>query len=253
MTSSIYEFIGTKIRPIELASIIKRVLRINRKYFLISGNYWYLDPVSNFGLRLLKEKHYEPEITDRILNKLQEGDVFVDLGANEGYYSILASKKVGRNGMVYCIEPQERLWGVILKNINKNNCYNIDILPYAVSEKREEVSITLSPTINSGSSTIVNEKRRKFWKRQRLNCTTLDELFYLNDFLVIKLMKVDIEGYEFFALKGAVKLLEKKMIKNIVIEFHPLQLSELQQSAQQIYDFLNKYGYTEINGVFTCE
>src|SRR5258706_9292479 len=192
MEKGIYKFIGTKVRPVELASIIKAVLRIKRKYFLINSNYWYIDPISNFGLRLLNDGYYEPEMENIILNNLNDGDIFIDLGSNEGYFSILASKKVGKNGKVYSIEPQDRLWKIILKNINKNNCYNVSIIPYAMAEKKGEISITLSPSTNTGSSTIVEEKRRKFWKKQTLNCTTLDEIFYLNNLQVIKLMKIDI-------------------------------------------------------------
>ena len=245
MGLSIYEFIWTKVRPIELASVLKSLLRIDRRFYSLNDNFWYIDPVSNFGLRLMREGHYEPETTDLILNNLGDGDIFIDLGGNEGYYSILASSKVGKTGKVYCIEPQSRLWEVISKNINKNGCYNVSILPYAVSEKKEEISITLSPSINTGSSSIVKQTRRKFWKNQVINCTTLDELFSSEQFSEIKLIKIDIEGYEFFALKGGKDLLKRKVFKNIIVEFHPPQLKDLGQTVEEICGFLKENGYAE--------
>jgi FkbM family methyltransferase len=261
MAQSLYEFIGTKVRPIELASILKSLLQVRRKFYRIKNKFWYIDPVSNFGIRLLHEGEYEPQTTDLIIDNLNEGDTFIDLGGNEGYYSILASDKVGKRGKVFCIEPQSRLWDVISKNINKNECYNVCILPYAVAEKREEISITLSPSINTGSSSIVKQARRKFWKRERINCATLDELFPSDGYSKIELLKIDIEGFEFFALKGAIDLLKRKAFKNIIVEFHPSQLKALGQSADEIYAFLDKYGYTasqkkpldENLTLFTCE
>ncbi len=253
MASKIHEFIGTKVRPIELAALLQTLMRIKRKFYFINDLYWYLDPVSNLGLRLLKYGYYEEDMTELILGNLEEGDTFVDLGTNEGYFSILASKKVGKNGKVFSIEPQSRLWEIILNNANKNHCYNISIIPYAASDNMGEVSITLSPPINTGSSTIVKTRRRSFWKTQTLNSTTLDNLFLRDDIPSIKLMKVDIEGFEFFALKGGAELLKKKLFKNIIIELHPIQLKELGQSVEQINDFMHSFGYKEISGVWKPE
>jgi FkbM family methyltransferase len=252
MKRNIHQLIANKVRPIELAAFLKKILLIKRKYFNINGKYWFLDPVSNFGYRLLKDKYYEPQMTTQILEILQEGDIFIDLGGNEGYFSILASFKVGNKGRVYCIEPQNRLWEIILRNANKNNCYNIKIVPFAIADKIEEVTISLSPSINTGSSTFVSEKRRLFWETQKINCTTLDCLFSVEQFTTIKLIKIDIEGYEYLALKGGRTLLENQVIKNIIIEFHSLQLEKLGQSTDDVIHFLNHYGYVEVNGIYTC-
>ncbi|MEP7165504.1 MAG: FkbM family methyltransferase [Ferruginibacter sp.] len=253
MNSFFYEFLAKKVRPIELAAVFKKMLFIKRKFFLINDQYWYLDPVSNFGLRLLKEHKYEPEMTEKILSLLKTGDTFIDLGANEGYFSILASTKVGNEGKVHSIEPQNRLWEVILRNINKNGCYNINMIPFAISDKKNELSISLSPSINTGSSSIVKESRKKLWKNQKIFSTTLDDLFYKKEITQVCLIKIDIEGYEYFALKGAAKLLEMHIIRNILIEFHPAQLSKLGQTVTEIESFLKSYGYIEYNGVYTCE
>ena len=253
MNNSFYNFIGTRFRHIELANLIKKIAQIRRKYFRVRGKYWYLDPISNFGLRLLNEGHYEPDMEDLILDNLSAGDTFVDLGANEGYFSILASEKVGETGKVYSLEPQSRLWGVIAKNISKNHCYNVTLVPYAMSEQVEEVTITLSPSINTGSSTIVDEQRRKFWKKETIISTTLDKVFGGKKETSIQLMKMDIEGYELFALRGARELLKNKAIKNIIVEMHPIQLKNLGQSVEEVTAFLETHGYSYKNGIFSYE
>lgn len=252
MDLRIYSFIGERIRPIELAGIVKKIFNIKRRYVYINGLHWYLDPVSNFGLRLLKFQEYESDITNIIENVLNENDVFVDLGANEGYFSVLASRKIGSKGVVYSIEPQTRMWEVLNKNINKNHLTNIVVLPYLVSDECKTSDIVLSPNINSGSSSAVKSTRNNFWEVETLDSITLDQLFFHRN-TEIKLIKIDIEGFELFALKGAKKLLENHLIKNIIIEVHPEQLNALNQNVSEIYEILELNGYRENNGYFTCE
>ena len=71
--------------------------------------------------------------------------------------------------------------------------------------------------------------------------------------MYVKLMKVDIEGYELFALKGGENLLKENRIKNIIVEMHPIQLEKLGQSIGEIENLLTQYGYKNVDGVFTCE
>jgi FkbM family methyltransferase len=252
-----HQLIAGSIRPIELASLIKKILRIKRgEHSLANGCTFYLDPASNFGMRLIKNGNYESECTNAILNILGEGDTFVDLGANEGYFSILASKKVGKNGKVFSIEPQQRLWEVIEKNYELNYCANATIIPYAVSEKEERLIINLYPTINTGASSLSNEEnfgktrsnmRKKFFGTQHIQTKQLDNLAEDYHIGKINLIKIDIEGFEFFALRSAKNLLKNKLIDHIFVEFHPSHLRDLGQSTEEIAAFLISFGYEKSN------
>jgi len=249
----IHELIAEKIRPIELASIIKKFIGVKRgEHALENGCTFYVDPASNFGLRLIKDGKYEPVCADAIISLLNEGDTFVDLGANEGYFSILASKKVGKNGKVFSIEPQQRLWEVIQKNYELNYCSNSTIIPYAVGEKEEKLVINLYPSINTGASSLSNEKnfgktktniRKKFFGTQKIQVKQLDKLAEDYHIGKINLIKIDIEGFEFFALKSAQNLLKNKLIEHVFVEFHPSQLKDLGQTTEEIIAFLNSLGY----------
>ncbi len=247
MNVRIYEFIGQRIRPIELANWVKKIFLIKRKTFPINDNQFFLDPVSNFGIRLLRDGHYEQDLTESITRTLKQGDTFIDLGGNEGYFSILGSKLVGSQGEVICIEPQQRLWEVITKNLQLNGCFNVRLVPFVVSDKRDEVELILTPSINTGSSGMVGNKRNSLWKKQATSSIILDDL--LNE-KQIKLIKIDIEGFEFMALKGAVKMLDARKVDNIIVEFHPYQLSQLGQSEEEINKFLNDHGYFLLDGIY---
>ena len=65
------------------------------------------------------------------------------------------------------------------------------------------------------------------------------------------MLKIDIEGFEFFALKSADNLLRAKRIENIIIEMHEAQLKSLGQSVADISKFLLHHGFVKMNGLYT--
>src|SRR5437763_397758 len=78
-----------RIRPAQLGDFVKRILRIRRRYIATSwGGLFWVDPVSVFGQDLLNQQIYEPNLTQIVHGLLSEGQTFIDVGANEGYYSI---------------------------------------------------------------------------------------------------------------------------------------------------------------------
>jgi FkbM family methyltransferase len=196
-------------------------------------------------------------MTEAILSHLDPGDIFIDLGANEGFFSVLASKKVSYTGRVLSIELQERLWPVLVKNFAQNDCTNCHLVPFAIGNETGEIEVTLSPSLNSGQSSIIEGQsflgsreiakkiRSLYWKTQKVRVKKLDDIWQMYDLSQVKLIKIDIEGYEFEALRSARKVLEARKIKHILIEFHPVQLSQLNQSKEQIITYLSELGYRQ--------
>ena len=78
---------------------------------------------------------------------LAPGAVFVELGANEGYFTVLASQLVGPQGIVIAIEPRSRLQSVITANLEANNCRNVRVGKAVVSSKTQKVSLALASAI----------------------------------------------------------------------------------------------------------
>ncbi|MFY7788974.1 MAG: hypothetical protein ACOVQA_13990, partial [Thermoflexibacteraceae bacterium] len=90
MKPSTAQFIATKIRPIEAALLLKWFLRVQRTvHQLPNGLRLYIDPLSDFGLKLTNDEAYEELMTSKITTLLAKGDTFIDLGANEGFFSII--------------------------------------------------------------------------------------------------------------------------------------------------------------------
>ncbi len=246
------------LRPVELGLLAKKLFNTQRIDYQVPTQPLILsiDMVSDFGLRILETGHYE-EYVEQVLQKfLRAGDSFIDLGANEGYFSIFASQLVGKTGKVFAIEPQERLWGVITRNMMLNKCDNIQLLPYAVDTKEQLIEIILYPSINTGASSLVAASRNRFYARQTVKTRSLDDMIEANQIKNVKLIKIDIEGFEYFALQSAKESLKNKIIKNILVEIHPIQLQQLGQSAEAVVNYLAQMGYQPVPNqpeLFTCE
>ncbi|MFN0118102.1 MAG: FkbM family methyltransferase [Elusimicrobiota bacterium] len=247
------KLIGNKVRPTEFALFIKWILRIKRKEFPYDKDHqFYIDPISDLGLKIQEAGFYEPEMTNSILEILTPGDTFIDLGANEGFFSVLASVQVGKNGTVISIEPQQRLWEIIIKNYELNNCFNCKLMPYGIDATPGTATIFLYTSLNTGASSLSNKfnfkisfasLRKKIYGHATIKTKTLDEIISEANLNAVKLIKIDIEGYEFQALKGAADSLRKKAIQNLLIEIHPEALATLNQSEALIVEFLSGYGY----------
>jgi FkbM family methyltransferase len=252
MNPSTAQFIATKIRPIEAALLLKWFLRVQRTvHQLPNGLRLYIDPLSDFGLKLTNNEAYEELMTSKISSLLAKGDTFIDLGANEGFFSIIASKIVGNTGRVFAIEPQQRLWEVITKNASLNECGNVQILPYGIGATVGETIINLYSSLNTGASSFANEFnfkvsfpafRKWLYGQQHIYIQTLD---HLTDIFPqhIKLIKIDIEGFELEALKGAKNLLQAQRIQYLLVEIHHYTLQTMGQSEEELILWVKSFGY----------
>jgi hypothetical protein len=128
-----------------------RFLRIERQVIVTRQGRFFVDPLSDLGRQLLEDGDYEPEMALILENYLSSGAVFLDLGANEGYFTVVASRLCGASGQVYAVEPQGRCVKVIQENCRLNGCANVTILPVAVSDQAGQITLYLHSSINTGA------------------------------------------------------------------------------------------------------
>jgi FkbM family methyltransferase len=216
-----------RLRPSILTQFLKQVLRIKRRQATTRvGLTLNVDPVSHFGLEVMSTGVYEPAMTNFINTLLRPGDVFIDAGANEGYFSALGSKRVG-NGRVFSIEPQSRLIPVINANAELNNCTNISIHHLALSDSAGTLELHLSPDTNSGASSLFRSAKL-LDNTEMVEAKTLDQFVSENHIEKVRFMKVDCEGAEKVIVEGALESLRTHRIEFIAVEFHMPILSEAQ-------------------------
>lgn len=231
-----------KIRPAFIASIIKRLLKIKREIIETKRGIFFIDKLSNFGYQLKEKGEYEADIRFTLDKLLKEGDTFVDLGANEGYFTVISGKIVGIKGKIIAIEPQTRLQDIINKNIELNKLSNVQLVQTVISDKNGQEKINLSPNMNTGSSGVL-KKQRYLVPEEIVNSMTLETLVSKLELKKIDLIKIDIEGSEYEAILGSKKLLESHIIKNIALELHPEFLKKRNLEINDILHFLDETGY----------
>lgn len=208
------------VRPAQFAGALKVALGISRRVVRTDlGQYFWVDPVSVFGRELITSHIYERRLTSLFVGLLRPGDTFVDIGGNEGYFSILASSRIA-HGSVHCIEPQTRLQAVIRRNIDLNGAQQIVLHQCALSNKSGQIQLNLRPSTNTGSSSIY-----RHWKigskTETVPTISLDELFAKEFLTNIRLMKVDAEGAEGLITEGGSAIWRCHAVEFIVMEYHP--------------------------------
>ena len=138
----------------------------------------------------------QKEELDVVLSELCFGDVFLDIGANCGLFSMLSSQKVGKMGRVIAVEPNPIMINRFAFNVNSNSIENIELVKCAVGDESGEMYLDVIER-QMGQSSIIKSSSAKAIP---VRVVTLLELLEESKVEKIDVMKIDIEGYEDKAL-----------------------------------------------------
>ncbi|MBX2805769.1 MAG: FkbM family methyltransferase [Hyphomicrobiales bacterium] len=131
-----------------------------------------------------------------VLDALKQGDIFVDIGANCGLFTVLGAMKVGDEGRVLAVEPNSIMLDRLKYNIGINELSNVEICESAIGPKAGEAELHIDRRQYGKSSIVSNKKLEKV----KVKLDTLDSILESRGLSKIDLMKIDIEGYEYPAL-----------------------------------------------------
>jgi FkbM family methyltransferase len=149
---------------------------------------------------------YEKEVAELFAEYAKKSNVVYDLGANIGYYSLIAVKSVGGKGIVYAFEPFPQNTKILKQHKILNNADNLIIFESAVSDKTGKVSF--SNSVNNVANTICSESPIFLeGKTIEVETVTLDNLLILKEIEPPQLIKIDVEGAEYKVLLGANSLI----------------------------------------------
>lgn len=192
------------------------------------------------GMFLRTKGEFEPVQTKLFLETLKEGNLVLDIGANVGYYTILASSIVGKKGIVYAFEPDPGNIALLQKNIALNNCTNVVVVEKALGDKNEESQLAIDPG-NPGESKLATHSNKNTISIQTI---TLDSFVKKYNISHIDVIKIDIEGAELLALSGGKESLSK--LKNSIIfsECNTKALKEFSKTPADLLAMLEQLEYT---------
>jgi FkbM family methyltransferase len=176
---------------------------------------------------------WEPNLTAFISRRLKSGDYFIDVGANIGYFSLLASRLVGPNGKVIAIEASPRIYDELLCNIQQNSITNIRSVNVAASNIRGTTKIYAGTRNNQGATTIMSQLGQEV--EGEVLKIPFDEIVDLEELTSARVIKIDIEGAELPVLERIFALTDilRKDVE-IVVELDPPSIEEHGSSVDDI-------------------
>ncbi len=183
----------------------------------------------------------EAKILKKILNS---GDVFVDIGANIGWYTVLVGNIVGSEGKVIAFEPGSNIFAHLNRNVEINNFNNVVTENLAISDSNGEIVLSGVNGKNGGGASIVrNSENYPDKSKETVKMVTFDNYIENHTIDHIKLLKIDVEGAEMLVLKGMLNTLREGKIENLLIEVTNDHLIKLGSSSKEVFELLAKTGY----------
>ncbi|MYU13744.1 FkbM family methyltransferase [Streptomyces sp. SID8361] len=186
---------------------------------------------------------WEPHMTRWLQRRLKPGDVFVDVGANIGYYSVLASRLVGGSGKVVAVEASPTFLGLLQRHARRNGCANIRTVNAAVSDREELLTFILASSRNMGANSVVpydGPAESTF----EIAARPLPDLLTEDEFTRARVIKVDVEGAEGGVVRGLVPLLDRlRPDAELTVEVTPQRMAELGDSVEELLAALTGHGF----------
>ncbi len=212
--------------------------RISSQPVTIGGIRMYVDQGGWGSGVILALKGTHEDFETRVFESLlHDGDVLVDIGAGIGYYALVGARLVGRAGKVYAFEPEPGNYALLSRNVRLNNFDNVIPVQKAIAERTGGTDLFLSSWHKSGHSTV----ERTLRQRIRVETDTLDAIFPRPS--RVDVIKMDIEGAEGLALKGAAELLASSASLALLMEFTPQLLERSGFPPQKLLSGLVQQGF----------
>lgn len=187
---------------------------------------------------------WEPDITAFVRTRVNSGDTFIDVGANIGYYTMLASALVGSSGQVLAIEASPNIFVGLLKTIRMNgDPSNIRAINAAAADRIGELVVHRGPDENLGLTTTV--KSRGLLEEASVSADKVGNLVGMDVFTNAKLIKIDVEGAELSVLQGIAKDIESLPEgAEIIVEFSPEWWEKGGTTPQTVLEPFLERGYS---------
>jgi FkbM family methyltransferase len=191
---------------------------------------------------------WEAHVTDWLQKTLRPGQIFVDVGANVGYFTLLGGLLVGRQGRCVGIEAHPRLAELLQRNVVMNGLYG-----YVTTWQRAAWSETTDLKLytrqnfagNSSAGSIGSEALDRLGDTEEIievHAVRLDDL--LADLPRVDVIKVDVEGAEVHVFTGLSRILAANPAITIMFEWAPAQIEAVGDDPGSLVDLLTGHGFT---------
>ncbi|MCE2772090.1 MAG: FkbM family methyltransferase [Bacteroidetes bacterium] len=174
---------------------------------------------------------------------LKPGMVFYDIGANIGFFSLIAAEKVTPHGHVYSFEPVTGTHDRLVENIQLNNIdKHVTTFLAAASNHAGEAQIYIPDKKMDAWNSLAIKPETSSYRLETIKTIVLDELVASNTLRSPDIIKIDVEGWELHVLRGLQQTLQKHH-PTLFIEFTSQNLKAAGSSCTELADFIRALGY----------
>lgn len=184
--------------------------------------------------------HYDRVLPSIMKSFLRRGDTYVDVGANVGLHVIRAAGIVGSEGIVHAVEPAPATMEKLKLHLSMNGIRNVNLHNCAAGSRTVSARLSLDPR-HSGTATL-RDNEDKATVQIDVPVHALDELISLPDDGSRALVKIDVEGFELEAVRGARELLRRRNT-SFVIEVTPQWIESAGGNAEALFRIFQAEGY----------
>ena len=205
----------------------------------IHGFRLLIDPSVDNGveLALFTNGTYEEGTVDQLKKILKPGDTFLDVGANIGWMSLIASKAVGANGKVIAIEANPNTLPILQHNLALNEAKNVEVLGIAVSDQQGEALLYENWNVNRGGASLLSQDGENGIS---VKVETLDRLF--SPETPLHVVKIDVEGLEPQVIVGGKEWFTQQQ-PVFVFEISTERNSEKGAAAMDVIELIRTLGH----------
>lgn len=207
-------------------------IRLDRSSQLGSKLYWM--GINSLNEILVCKRHLKPD------------SVFVDIGANQGEFSLFAAKRVPQ-GKVIALEPRTQLFAQLKENLELNHLSNTELINCGCSDmpKTAELYSSSRPELNQarneGLASLYSGERRDT-PIETITLRTFDEIADELRLSRVDMMKIDVEGAELPVLRGATKTLRAHK-PHLLLEVSEGNFKAAGYRKEDLFEFLSELGY----------
>jgi FkbM family methyltransferase len=185
---------------------------------------------------------FETAETQFVQRFLRPGMTVLDLGAHHGLYTLLASKLVGRKGRVIAFEPSPKERKRLAKHIWLNGADNVRVEGYAVGAESGEADLFLADGANDWCNSL-RRPAESTGQTVRVQVRRLDDVVSQLELSRLDFIKMDVEGAELDALRGAAGILGDAARPVVLAEVYDIRTSPWGYAAREIVRFLSALNY----------
>lgn len=185
---------------------------------------------------------WEPNLTRWIARTLNPGETFVDVGANIGYFTLLASSLVERHGTVIAVEPSPRLFEALRETLALNRIENTRLVNMAALDRETRVALYRGTEYHSGLTTTREERGLEL--ECEVAAAPLSKILQPEEARSARLVKIDVEGAEWSAIQGALPLLRNgRSDLEVIVEIDPELLSLEGRKPRELIESFADHGF----------